>query len=366
MNPFYYGGVAREERFCNRSEEIAEIRRDLDAGINLLLYAPRRFGKTSLILKALESADSPIVYFDLMSVVDENDFVRAYFRTIARSMERPVERIVRLLRDTLRFRPNVSATFDQSGTPTFSLDLSPENHRAALEDVLDLPFRLAEHRKKRSVVVFDEFQEIAGLGLESRLRSVIQHHGASVSYVFLGSKKSIMRRLFMEESSALYRSVKHVPIGPISGEEWTPFIVRGFASGGKRIGDAAISRILAVSNGFPYYTQQLAHELFAICGATVTSDEVEAAISSVIAKEEDLFLTEWNTLSANQKRALKLIAKSDSTSVYTADLLRRYGLSASAMKKALDGLVAKDIVDRAHKRWYAQDPLLEYYVRERL
>ena len=44
----------------------------------------------------------------------------------------------------------------------------------------------------------------------------------------------------------------------------------------------------------------------------------------------------------------------------------RYRLSASALKKALDGLIAKDVVDRGRGGWYVQDPLLAHYVRVRL
>ena len=59
MNPFFYGGVADGNYFCNRSREIEEIRRDIRSGLNILLYAPRRFGKTSLVLKALGHIEGP-------------------------------------------------------------------------------------------------------------------------------------------------------------------------------------------------------------------------------------------------------------------------------------------------------------------
>ena len=60
--------------------------------------------------------------------------------------------------------------------------------------------------------------------------------------------------------------------------------------------------ILEASKGFPYYTQQIASELFNITEKIVKSDLVEKAIDSILEKEEDLFLNEWNHLSQQQKK----------------------------------------------------------------
>ena len=52
-NPFYYGGSVENEHFCNRVQEIKELKADISAGLNTLIYAPRRFGKTSFVLKTM-------------------------------------------------------------------------------------------------------------------------------------------------------------------------------------------------------------------------------------------------------------------------------------------------------------------------
>jgi predicted AAA+ superfamily ATPase len=52
MNPFKYGGVVKGKYFYNRTKEIQQLKSDIKSGNNLILFAPRRFGKTSLISKA--------------------------------------------------------------------------------------------------------------------------------------------------------------------------------------------------------------------------------------------------------------------------------------------------------------------------
>ena len=53
-NPFYFGNEVHNDEFCNRINELRELKNDIDNGLNVLLYAPRRFGKTSLLKKLQE------------------------------------------------------------------------------------------------------------------------------------------------------------------------------------------------------------------------------------------------------------------------------------------------------------------------
>lgn len=365
MNPFQYGSVVTGDQFCNRTQEIRELRSDIDNGLNVLIYAPRRFGKTSLVQEVVNNGPYLVLFYDLMGAVDKQSFTQGYFRSIARSLERSADRIVRVLKESLHFKPEVSATFDESGTPAFSVTISPGREEPILEEVLELPARLSEKRKKRVVVIFDEFQEITRLGLEGTLRSIIQSHGSRVSYLFMGSKKSIMERMFFDRRAPFFQSVKHVPIRPIQADAWFPFLKDRFAGGNKTISDSAIHQILNITAGFPYYTQQIAYELYALTTETADQTLAQQAIDQVIAKEEDFFLVEWDALSPNQKKALQIVAQAGQAAIFGETILKQYQLTASVLKKAVDGLVAKDLVDRKPDGWYLQDPLLAHYLRTR-
>ena len=50
-NPFVYGKVARGESFADRAAEIDELMADIASSQNAILFSPRRYGKTSLILE---------------------------------------------------------------------------------------------------------------------------------------------------------------------------------------------------------------------------------------------------------------------------------------------------------------------------
>lgn len=361
-SPFYYGGVVKDEYFCNRSKEIKELVTDIDSGLNVLLYAPRRFGKTSLVLNALSKTEYAYVFLDLMSIVDTEEFINDYFNAVSKSINTPSNNVVTLFKKVLGIRPNIAVEFDMNGMPSFKLNFLHSEAKKVLNEVLDLPYRYAEYQKKKVIVVFDEFQEVVNIGIEEKLRSVLQHHGDKVSYVFLGSKKSVMKRLFFDKNKPFYKSVKHVPIDRIDSSDWEEYIKNGFKSHGKQISEECIAAILEVSKGFPYYSQQIAYELFHMSDINVEIPMVQIAVDSILEKEEDLFWNEWNHLSQNQKKALKLLIYAAGENIYSKETLEHFHFTSSSLKKAIEGVLTKDVVDHKSSKYYFQDPLFEYWL----
>jgi len=361
-SPFYYGGVVKDEYFCNRSKETKELVADIDSGLNVLMYAPRRFGKTSLVLNALSKTEYSYVFLDLMSIVDAEEFINEYFNAISKGINTPSDKVVTLFKKVLGLRPNISVEFDMNGLPSFKLNFLHSESKKVLNEVLELPFRYAEHQNKKVVVVFDEFQEVVNIGIEEKLRSVLQHHGDIVSYVFLGSKKSMMKSLFFDKNKPFYKSVKHVPIDKIDSSDWEEYIKHGFESHGKQIPEECIAAILEVSKGFPYYSQQIAYELFHMSDIHVETPMVQVAVDSILEKEEDLFWNEWNHLSQNQKKALKLLIYAEGENIYSRETMDHFHFTSSSLKKAIEGVLAKDVVDQKAGTYYFQDPLFEYWL----
>ena len=48
-NPFKYGPIALDESFTDRDAEVAELSADALNGQDVVIFAPRRYGKTSLV-----------------------------------------------------------------------------------------------------------------------------------------------------------------------------------------------------------------------------------------------------------------------------------------------------------------------------
>jgi len=364
-NPFSFGSIVKEDKFCNRVNELKELKQDILNKQNVLIYAPRRFGKTSLVLKAVEELkesykDFRFVYVDLMTVIDKKEFINKYFNAIAKSLETPFDKTIETLKSFLKLKPIIKASVSDTGNIIFSLDFSKNESDNVLDDILNIPAKYGE--KYKVCVIFDEFQEIENLeGLENKLRSIIQNH-FNVSYVFLGSKKSIINAIFSDTKRPFYKSVKHLTLSPISKDNWKKCIIEAFKKSKKIIEEGIIDKIFEITKGFPYYTQQLCYEIWELTDKEVNEDILNMALNKLLKQEREYFIAIWDNLTQNQKKALKIVLITNGENIY-GDSKAVEILTPPSLQTAIKKLIEKDILDKKD-RYYFQDPLFEYWLRK--
>ncbi len=368
-NPFYFGNEVSGDDFCNRVRELDVLKHDIDSGLNVLLYAPRRFGKTSL-LKQLQhnlsdEAQYKVIFFDWFSVASVDEFIQRYFDAIAHSFDSTADKVFSFFKSVLQLRPNISMSIGALGETSYSLSLDKKEEGRVLEEVLNLPYLYAQHKQVKVVVIWDEFQEVEQFHLEKKIRSVIQAHSRHVSYIFSGSKKSILAQMFNDKGRAFYRSVKHLRIDEIHLDDWLDFAMQKFESTGKIITPEQIKRIYSITAGFPYYMQQLLFMVWDDAEHVVTEQSMKCSLALMLERENDLYALIWSQLTQNQKRAAKHIIRNAGANLYTNDALRISDLSATTLKSTLESLLKKDVCDRAEDRYYFVDPFMAYWL-ERL
>jgi hypothetical protein len=161
MNPFSYGTVVKGAYFYDRKEECQRIVSTLSGGNNLVLFAPLRYGKTSLVFRAVEDLEKMgfvCVYFDFMHIYSRESFIEAYSKAIfskQSNLQKAVKKVAMFVKG---IRP--SLIFDKEGNPEFSMEFTDNKvSEDTLEDILNLPEHIASETK-HYIVVMDEFQEI--------------------------------------------------------------------------------------------------------------------------------------------------------------------------------------------------------------
>ena len=148
MNPLGYGTIVKGQYFYDRHDECRRIVSTLSGGNNLVLFAPRRFGKTSLIFRAIEELEKSgyiCIYFDFMPVYSRESFIKAYSKAILskqHNLQTAIKKIAGLIKG---IRPKLS--FDHYGKPEFSMDFTEDKiSEKTLEEILDLPESLSSRR----------------------------------------------------------------------------------------------------------------------------------------------------------------------------------------------------------------------------
>ena len=376
-NPFTFGDLALDEAFTDREEEIRELVSDMRNGQNVLVYAPRRYGKSSLVLRAAQEAmrrKTLVGYCDLMMTPTKERLAAALAKTIYSDIASPVgqafERAADLFR-SLRVRPTIEVD-PSDGSLRFSFQVG--RRRTDIDDtierLLELLGELAAERKRRVVIVFDEFQEIIALDkrFPNLLRAVFQAQ-PEVSHVYLGSKRHLLERIFNDRNEPFWRSAKQLEIGPIAPAAFAPFLRDRFTATGKGITDDGLQRLLEVTAGHPYGTQELAYFVWELVapGGEASATDVEEAVGRVVRSEHNHFAQLWDDAPRAQRLVLLALADEPTRSVYSADYHERHELPATpTLQTALAGLIRKEIVGRGEEREYRIiEPFLsEWLLRE--
>jgi hypothetical protein len=370
VNPFSFGPVVLDEWFTDREDELGQILSAMRSGQDLLVYAPRRYGKSSLVVRAAQEAVAEGVlvgYCDLLRVTTKEKLAAALAKTIHADIDpQTLERAADRFRG-LRIRPAIE--FDSEGTVAFTFRATKQKAdiEATIESLLELLGKLPAERERRVVMVLDEFQEVVDLDarLPNLLRAVFQAQ-PEVCHVYLGSKRHVLDRIFDDEHEPFWRSAKRVEIGRIEPAKFESFVRSRFQGTDRGITDSALARLLAATGGHPYATQELAFEVWdCVAPGDLAHDaEVEVALRRVLQSENNHLEKLWEDASAAQRQLMVALADEPTSSPYSEDYRATFDLpSASTVQAAVIGLERKEIVGRQEGVLEIIEPFLGDWIK---
>jgi uncharacterized protein len=354
VNPFRYGALALDEAFTDRADEVAELVADARSGQDVVIVAPRRYGKSSLVWRAQQElvADAVLVaHVNVMTAPTKEKLAEKLAKTIHEDvssvLDRAWEKTTSVFRG-LRITPKMTVD-PNTGSFSFGFDAGerPEDVDETLERLLQLPGELGADRGRRVVLIFDEFQDVVDIdpGLPKLMRSVFQEQ-PEVAHVYLGSKRHMMEQIFNDENEPFWRSAKRVELGVIAPDLFRGYIAERFQVTGKEIDPAAVAGILDLTRGHPYATQELCYFTWAATGDGRTAGiaEVDAGLAGVLRSEHAHFSLLWESCSAGQRVVLEALA-AEPGRPYTEDYRRRHNLrTATRVQKALGALTKRELV----------------------
>ena len=372
-NPFRFGALARDESFTDRDDEIAELLSDARNGQDVVIFAPRRFGKTSLVDRVAQRlvGDRVLVgQINLMRTPTKERLAEKLAATVYEDIAGPLTRAkdfgARIFRG-LRITPTM--TLDpETGALSFGFGAGhlPEDVDATLERLFELVAQVAAERERGALLILDEFQEVIELDpqLPKLLRSVLQEQ-PEVGHFYLGSKRHMMERIFNDENEPFWRSAKQLELGPIPPGPFGDFIEGRFADTGRRIDPTVVAQILTITGGHPYATQELCYFLWegTPTRRAATAERLDAAVERVLRSEHTHFSLLWDRASANQKLVLQALAR-EPGHPFAEDYRRRHALRAvSSTQKAVEALARDELVGRDRGRAWIAEPFLAEWIR---
>ncbi len=365
LNPFVYDDPLPPDGLIDRDEETRRLLALAEGGHNTRLSAPRRYGKTSIILRLLSEADRAglhTVHVDFYRCVTRAEAARRIEEAYLARLAGPLRRTVSALTRSWHTRLKIGA-----GGVGVQAERVRELDNQRLADLLDLPKRIFAKSAIRTVVAFDEFQDFLriGDGLDGLLRSKIQLHRDEASYVFAGSEPGMLDELFNGKGRPLFDQARPIPIGPLDDGDLAEHIGARFDRAGRDPG-VALELLLDLARGHPQRAMLLAHHLWEQTPRGQVADEetYQAMLEAVDRETRERFERTWLDLGSApaQRRVLAALANSPH-SLYSKATLLAFDLDKSTAQQAAQALTYAGDLIRVDRRFTIVDPLFERWLQ---
>lgn len=366
---FIFGVATSGENFTDRKNETKRLLLNFQQGINTILISPRRIGKTSLVRKVCELAQSDdlkIVYLDIFSCRSDREFYDAFATAILRQTSSKLEEWID---NAKRFLSRITPKFSIGTDPMtdFSVSLELNTKSEDVTDILQLPEKIALEKGIKIVVCIDEFQQISEFSdskiFQKRLRTVWQLQ-ENVSYCLFGSKKHLMNELFERRSLPFYKFGDALYLQKIGTEDWVKYICERFEVTNKSISLSLAEKIAKRVDNHSSYVQQLAWLVWVHTDKIATEENFEGAWQDLLDQNTPLFEKQTENLTMYQLNFLKAIIDGVSKEFTTKTVLEKYNLGTSSSVAVVKrALIKKELIDIEKKEIVISDIVLKEWLK---
>ena len=371
---FPYAQYVTGRNFVGRRADVTLLGNLLTQGEHVVLSEPPKTGKTSLIQQTLYSLRLKTVTFSVgqlsaLNIRTREDFLLRLGSTLLRMVGTSPAEYADLTR---RYLEGTHFVFDPAVYEAEGriLSLNWDLEEADVTALLSLPFRLAQERGDRLILIIDEFQCLSLLDdPDSILRPLSNslkenRDNRRFSYIFCGSGVNAMRSIF--RGSLLFnRLVERVKLSPVDEIEMADHIHRGFTSAGKVVEKELLQGACRLFRGHLWYINHFASICDGMTRGYLMEPGLVDALAALISVHEPRFVETMNGLTTHQVNLLRATVDGV-TRFSSADVIRRYALNSSAnVKRVKDALMKKEVLvfDEDDKPSII-DPLFEYWVKK--
>ena len=370
--PFIFGIATSGDNFTDRKKETERLLLNFQHGVNTVLISPRRWGKTSLVQKVCRLAQSDklkIVYLDIFSCRSDKEFYNAFATAIIKQTSSKFEEWLDNAKLFLsRITPKISIGPDPMTDFSISLEMNPKSED--IDEILQLPEKIAQKKNCSIVICIDEFQQIAEFSdsktFQKRLRTVWQLQ-KNVSYCLFGSKKHLMNELFENKSYPFYKFGDAIYLQKIGTQDWVEYICNRFSVTGKQISEQLAERICQAVDNHSSYVQQLAWLVWVHTDKIATEKDFESAYQDIIDQNTPLFEKQTESLTTYQMNFLRAVLDGVHSEFTKQEILNKYQLGTSAnisiVKCALE---KKELIEIEKRKIIIPDPIMSVWLKREL
>jgi AAA+ ATPase superfamily predicted ATPase len=369
MNPFVVKGYAGPEYFCDREKETGRLREALLNNRDITLVSLRKMGKTGLIhhVSGLMEKEGTfeILYLDILHTQNLQGLINQLATAVYR-LKKPAGKKVRDFISAFRHLRPVISVDPFSGLPSVSVQVSGEREReTTLEELF---VSLGERGNLQPLLVaIDEFQQIARYpekNTEALLRGIIQSL-PHLRFIFSGSNKSMLQRIFSDASRPFYQSTEMVYLSEIPEEAYMLFVRNQFVQAGRKTDERTLTELMRLTRRHTWYLQFLCNGIYA-SGMDLNRKALMEVFSDTLLGFEPFYLEYRSLLTHHQWQLLKAIARSETAdAIMAGDFIRTFNLTnASTVKRSAESLLAREMVYQCEEGYRVYDVFFSRWLEQ--
>lgn len=370
--PFSFGFPVEGQDFVGHSREVESLVSNMLEGRNSVLVAPRKYGKTSLVRRAVRIAgeSDPSLLFchvNIVNIHDEVSFCCLFAQEVIKAFAAGWEQAAEYLKV---YFPEVESRLSVHGTSL--KDVSIVFETKSLKDVeerfLSIAVKMAKDRGVRLVVCVDDFHNVVNFRDPVSFLKKFRRHlygGGNVTMCLSWSRDFVMNELLASLPKASGNLGRMIRVGRMEDSECGSYLKERFATGTKYLDEELSSYICGLVEGHPFYIQLLAQEAWLRTCIVCTKEIVQEAYQAMTDKMSMMFQVLVEGLTPQQLCYLKALVCGE-TVISSADVLHRYGISsATSASRSKTALLQKDILVQEEGLLKVSDPLLSYWLSNR-
>lgn len=364
MIPFKTGVQVTGKDFCPRHEELRQLRELMESATRAYIVGERRIGKTSLIAEAVRPLGKlrPVLV-DLMAVKSLEDITHRLGQAMLRA-EKNQGRLLSMAKHLSALRPLISID-SVTGSP--SVTFAPGTGDRL--ETLDSLFSILEQERNR-ILILDEFQDIADLNdshrILAKLRALIQQQ-QTMGIVFCGSIRNRMEDIFTNEGFPFFNAAIRLLVGPLDRTLFRRFLIKRFNEGERIVSDSLMDSIIDACQNNPGHVQRFCISLWQATsrGQEIHEKDMIAAWSVLFAMQKDAYELLLTTLSPQQMKVLRALARANGTAGLSSEFIASTGIAlAPSVRKAMLKLVGRRLVQKTGTTYRFCDPFLAAWLRQ--
>lgn len=367
---FKYDVLIQEGDICDRIKEIKELTDRAMKRKRTVLFAPRRYGKTSLVKNVVgnhfkkAAPDNVMIYADLMDVKTFQSIAERLQYGISKALSEHFS-VKTLLKNIAGLIKKLSVSIDvdsTSGQPSVNFSIKDIETKKGTWQLMEAIKELSE--KYNLMLILDEFHDIAFVDeAEAVFRGFLQEFD-NVSVFILGSKRHLLKLMFESVNAPLFNFGDELHLSPISAEDWLPYFCDRLSPVNARIEKTEIMWITDQMCDVPNAICELGAWLVENCPDTdLTMQTIKEQLNIMIdSKQCYHYMLQGYT--ENEKNVLRKIAMNKFIlEPQSTSFLSSLSVSKSSVGKIFAKLMDIGTIEHeADKGYRISDPILGHYL----